>query len=320
MFCYAKFVHNASFKIFSPWEVCVNLSQYFKIFLDDRPGQSSCSRRNYSSRLRGFLEYHGHKRPSAIKPADINAWLAELNGRSYREATLVGYRQAIKALFNYLVREGVLERSPARHVATGNMLNGDRRTKLPPEADVQAAAAVARAWLHSDNLGQLRAGLLFLLSLESGPRLGELRNLRLADVEASLRRGSDRHGIYTVQSFGKTKHVVIRFGEETAGGLRRWLIVRPRTTADYCFITTRPWASSADPRLRLRQLTKDAATGDYKKVSAAAGLPKPILSHALRHRLGDKITRQFSPKVAAKTLNHKDAHTAAVAHRLLPPH
>lgn len=291
----------------------MNLSQHFAEFLENRPGQSTHSRRNYQSRLSSFLELHGHKRPSSIKPADINAWLAELGTRNYREATLVGYRQALKALFNYLVREGTLKKSPARFVVTGNMFGADRRAKVPPEAEVEAAAAVARAWLHSDYPGQLRAGLLFLLSLESGPRLGELCNLRLSDVENALRRGPDGRGIYQVQSFGKTKDSTIRFGAETAVGLRRWLKLRPAADGDFCFVTTRPWHRGDDSRPLCRQLNKDAATGDYKKVSAAAGLKKPILSHALRHRLGDKITRQFSPKIAAQALNHKDADTAAVA-------
>jgi hypothetical protein len=49
------------------------------------------------------------------------------------------------------------------------------------------------------------------------------------------------------------------------------------------------------------------------RLAKEAGVPRPIYTHALRHRIGDLTTQRHGPKVAALLLNHRDANTAATA-------
>ena len=289
------------------------LDDRFREFLETARGQSACNRRNYEQRLRGFLALHGNQPVTAVTAADVNAWHRELQkrqnhkGQCLSPATLSGYRQALKALFNYCVAQGDITRSPAAHLAVGSFASS-RADKLPPEEAVARVTALAWQWATSSHPQRVRDGLIWLLSLYSGPRLGEIRALLLADAQAALRLGPDEYGVYRMASAGKTGRVSIRFAGNVAEVLATWLALRPASSAPECFVTTRPSAHGDT-----RALTRSAAAHIYESLCAAAGVTPPIFSHALRHRLGDQTARRFGPKVAAILLNHRDWQTAATA-------
>lgn len=291
----------------------MTLNNLLDPFLDSLGGrQSAANRRNHRTRLAPFLALHGHKHPAHISRADVRAWLQAVDQRGYRPATVSGYRQALKAFFAWLVNEGVLAESPANTVRVGAFTAGGR-SKLPAEPDVERVTALAHEWLQSDQPHQVRDAAIWLLSLNSGARLGEIRNLRRSDAAAALAQGPDAHGVYRVPSAGKTGPVTLRFSGDVAHALRCWLAVRPPARVDVLFITTLARRSPSDPETRHRPLTRSAATEGYQRICIAAGIARPILSHALRHRLGDRATRQHGAKVAALILNHRDADTAATA-------
>lgn len=281
------------------------LEDRFSEFVETCRGQSECNRRNYRQRLSGFLALHGAKPASACTPADVNVWHRDLQKRGLAPATLAGYRQALKAFFNYCVQVGDIPRSPAAHLTIGSF-STSRRDKLPHEHDVQAVTLVARQGIESGVPQRVRDGLIWLLSLQSGPRLGEIRNLRVEDVATSLRSGSDGYGVYRVPSMGKTGRVHIRFAGDLAEAFSLWLDLRPDSAASECFISTRPTRTAGGGDLQYRPLTRSAASHIYVRICTAAGVQPPILSHALRHRLGHLTTQQFGPKIAAILLNHRD--------------
>lgn len=281
------------------------LEDRFGEFLENCRGQSKHSRRNYQQRLKCFLQTHGVKTAADIKPADVNAWHRELQNRRLAPATLAGYRQALKALFNYCVEVGDIPKSPAAHLTIGSFATS-RIDKLPFEPDVQKVTDLAHTWLSSDNPRQVRDALIWLLSHQSGPRLGEIRSLRLNDMTNTLRIGPDGYGVYRVPTIGKTGPVHIRFAANLTGAIERWLTLRPITTAPELFTTTRATRPTTDGKLAIRALTRSAAGHIYVSICSAAGVAPPIFSHALRHRLGHTTTQQFGPKVAAILLNHRN--------------
>jgi integrase len=289
------------------------LDDRFKEFLETARGQSACNRRNYEQRLRTFLALYGRKPAATVTAAEVNIWHRELEKRRLAPATLAGYRQAIKALFNYCIEVGDIIRSPAAHLAIGSFASS-RADKLPAEEAVRRVTELAWRWSSASSLcdgrhaQQVRDALIWLLSLTSGPRLGEIRNLLTADAADALRLGPDEHGVYRVPSTGKTGRVQIRFPGDVARVMETWLRLRPASATPECFITTRPDATGA-----FRALTRSAASHIYERICAAAGVEPTIFSHALRHRLGDLIARRHGPKVAAILLNHRDWQTAATA-------
>lgn len=282
------------------------VNQLYTEFLSRRPSRlgngSPYNRRNYEQRLRLFRERYGEMRVSKITGEHVDAWIAEVALRNLRPATLTGYRQAVKALFNFAVGKGRIRESPAAHLATGSTIS--QRPQKPPRAAVDRATDLALRWLQSDRRIDLRDGLIFMLSRSCGPRRGEIIALRRRDVLAALQAGPDEHGIYQVGSSGKTGESVVRFNEIIAAGVRRWLAVRPDGPTDALFTSTRrPYGA----------LRPGGIDRIYEQVSAAAGLERTIRSHALRHYVGDETTRRHGAKVAAMLLNHADADTAATA-------
>lgn len=289
----------------------MSLHLIFAEFLNEMPGQSEASRYNYTRRLEPFLAVNGDKSPVQITRTDVNNFVALLNTRGYAEATMSGYRQALKAFMNYCVRRGYIPRSPADHIKTGQFIS--KRRKLPSEADVAIITALADQWLHSDQPRRVRDAVIWFMCELSGPRQREIGELRKSEVEYALRQGPDAHGIYKCLSTGKTKEILIRFNEKVADGLRMWLKLRPQTTLDRCFITTRKTKTKKDPVPRFRQLSRSATTHLLEDLAQQAGVSKPVFSHALRHRRGTKTTREHDAKLAAMILNHRDWQSAKTA-------
>lgn len=288
------------------------LEDRFEDFLENCRGQSEHSRRNYQQRLREFLRIHGAKSAAEIKPADVNAWHRDLQRRRLAPATLAGYRQALKAFFNYCVDVGDIAKSPASHLTIGSFASS-RAEKLPFEPDVQRVTELAHQWLATNHPQRVRDALIWLLSYQSGPRLGEIRNLLLADINYSLRAGPDTYGVYRVTSTGKTGRISIRYAENLADAFRHWIALRPDSLVPELLTTTRATRPTADGKIGIRALTRSAANQIYVSICSAAGVSPPIFSHALRHRLGHTTTQQFGPKVAAILLNHRDWQQSSTA-------
>lgn len=288
-----------------------SLLDIFNEFLNELTGQSESNRYNYTRRLQPFIEANKQKTLGQITRVEINAFIAQINARGYAEATISGYRQALKAFFNYCVRRGYLSRSPADHIKTGSFLS--HRRKLPPEPDVNRITALAEQWLRTDHPRQVRDAVIWLICEQSGPRQREIGELKKSEVEYALRAGPDSHGIYRVVSRGKTKEVYIRFGEHIAEGLQKWLQLRPPCNLDRCFITTRKTTTAADPVYRYRALSRSATTHLLENLAAAAGVSRAIFSHALRHRRGNHTTKAHDAKLAAMILNHRDWQSAKTA-------
>jgi integrase len=284
----------------------LSLAQLYEEFLSRRASRlgngSDYNRRNYEVRLRRFLELYGHMTAGDIQRGHVDAWLSEIAARGYQEATLSGYRQSLKALWNYAVSEAFVERSPAAHLKTGSFI--PQRPKKPARAAVDKATAVALGMLQSDEPMELRDGLIFMLSRLCGPRRGEIRTLQRRHVITALADGPDEYGVYHVGTTGKTGKSLIHFDETVARAIRRWLSMRPVADTDALFVTLQ-----GRPHL----LSNAGMDRVYDRISAAAGLSRPIHSHALRHFVGDETTRCYGPKVAAMLLNHSDPDTAATA-------
>lgn len=308
------------------------LDRLFEEFMDGIAGQSATSQRNYRSRLEVFLERYGHYEPQRIQRRHVNLWHTWLLERDLAPATQAGYRQAIRAFFNWLVREEIIDRNPTDHLKIGSYLPA--RHKLPSETDVERITdrvvalldgrAEARGRLMA--MGEheyvpyalyreaypepwrLRNAAIWLLLRGCGPRSRELMNLRLSSLNRGLERGPDSAGVYTTTSHGKTGVTILRFDERTAGALRAWLEARPgNAVADRAFVSTR------EIRGGYKSLSRSLLAKVMNDLAHEAGVARTIYPHALRHRIGHLTTRSAGPKVAAMLLNHRDAATAATA-------
>lgn len=274
-----------------------NLNDHFERFLSEMPGQSATNLRNYRWRLRTLLAAHGEDDPKTISRADINVWHTGMLALGHAPATNAGYRQALKGFFNWLVKAGVLVASPADHLGTGSFR--PQRVKLPNEADVVAVTAVAREWLVTAvDYVSVRRATLWLYALESGARLSGLHWLPLAEVKRTLGQVVSG-GVYSFVSIEKGRSVTHVVGAEVADALRVCLHLRPPGGEPAYFVR------SSEP---IKRLTKHSMHKDFETIAKAAGVV-PIYPHTLRHRMGDLVTRELSPKIAQAKLNHTSLKT-----------
>lgn len=285
----------------------MTIEEQFVLFLDQLGGRSKYSLRNYRLRLNTFVESNGKRKAEEITRADINRWNDSIQERGYAEATLAGYRQAMKAFISFCLGQ----ENPASHIKTGSFFS--KRNKIPPEKNVEACSHVALAWLHSEVNVKVRNATIFLLSKGSGLRLREIQELKLSDVQQSIESGPDVNGMYTVNSHGKTKDVLVRYGRVVAAAFQRWMEIRPLCRVDRLFVTCKSSVTAKDMTQRFRPMSRSAIHKAFMSISSAAGLSRAIQSHALRHRLGDKLTREYGPKIAAMALNHADWMSASTA-------
>lgn len=187
-------------------------------------GAERCSeayRNNVKAVLRRFGERTGRKDPVKVSKADVNAWLAELNGTLAR-STVGGYLTILKAAFRWWASEDKWEGPETPVCVRGLKLAGVRDTRL------KTAAGRLTEDDHRRLLGVMMPdkALIFRLLWDSGARAGEVLNLRREDVDFRA------DGLVATLGFVKTKNGSPRpvpiVNRETISILRaRWEITPP---------------------------------------------------------------------------------------------
>jgi integrase len=270
------------------------MEQTLERFVDNLRGQSRSNRYNYRHRV-GSLLAMVDTPLAEIAAQDVNRWLRGLEA-TRSPVTVAGHRQAVKTFFNWCVEEGLIERSPAAHLRVGRV--APDVVAIPDERDVAAVTAVAHRWSRSAEFVERRAAFVWLYCLESGCRRGGLLALRRHQFRAprEIVRGS---GVYTFDSREKTGRVVHQVTTLSIEAARRMLSLRPASESGALLVGSRS---------PFRALSASGVAKDFINICAEAEV-RAILSHALRHRIGDVLTREYSPKIAAKKLNHRGIET-----------
>ncbi|MCB8946161.1 MAG: tyrosine-type recombinase/integrase [Ardenticatenaceae bacterium] len=165
-----------------------------------------------------------------------------------------------------------------------------RRIIVPNDADVKRALDEAVRMSMSGEAAAIRDGLIFALSVVSGNRRGELRNLPIKDLQIALNH--PENGVYRVFTNGKTGEAATRFTSFHVPLIERWLEKRPFTDCPYLFVNHRGQHLSLVGFDRARP-----------KVCQRAGVPI-ITYQQLRRRLATHIANNQGVDVAAHALNH----------------
>ena len=148
----------------------------------------------------------------------IRAYIAHLARRKMSRASTARHLSALRSLFKYLMREGVVDKNPARVVATPK-----REKQLP---SVMQPADVALLLEQPDVTTPLGARDLAWLELmyASGLRISELVGIDLDNIELHAR-------LVKVHGKGK-KERIVPFGRKAEAALRAYLPVRANLVKD----------------------------------------------------------------------------------------
>jgi integrase/recombinase XerC len=217
---------------------------------------------------REFANASAGKTPlSKIDTLAVRSYLASLHRAKLAHRSLARHLSTLRSFFRWACREGHLDKSPAKGLATPKLPKPLPRSMTVPDTERLLAAD------DEDGLIPERERALFELLYASGLRVSEAAGLDLEDVDFSSR---------LVRVTGKgSRERIVPFGDAAADALQEYLPSRAalRHRAD-------PGGDEGEPlfvNARGGRLTTRSMARLLKRRLRAAGLPEDISPHALRH-------------------------------------
>jgi integrase/recombinase XerC len=237
-------------------------------------GLSEHTLRAYRGDLESFLgflraDYHGRERvsPSEVDPPAVRAFLAWLARRGSGRKSQGRALSAVRGLFRYASREGLVESNPASGIPTPKAPRTLPRHLRPHEIEALLDAPASR-----EGALAVRDRALLELLYATGLRVSELVSLDWRDLDLDGR---------VLRVLGKGgKERMVPFGRQATAALRAWLQEWDGVRAG----ASRPvpgepvWLNYQGTRLSVRSVRRvvDRAVED-------AALAAGVHPHTLRH-------------------------------------
>lgn len=150
---------------------------------------------------------------ASVTAGDIREWLMKRSAAGDVPSTLRHKVQALRALYRYLLRRGMVKSNPAAQVDLAKLPR-----PLPKFVREKTVDAVLDADIDTDDFTQVRDRLVMMLFYETGIRLSELIGLQDAAVDTAKRELKVR---------GKRdKDRIVPFGDELAQWVERYRDLR----------------------------------------------------------------------------------------------
>ena len=229
----------------------------------------------YALDLGRFAEYVG--------PADgwddidhirIRGFLSSLYEKRLSKTSVARALAALRSLYRWLAREGVVEQNPAALVATPRLSR-----KLPRVPTVEEMNAVLDGSMPEQAAFPERDRVLLELLYGCGIRNSELVGLDLDDIrwsqEALLVRGKGR------------KERIVPFGDAAKSALSAYLPLRNQKLAEAGKSTRALLINRRGGRLTTRSVGRIV-----KQIAVAKGLSPDVHPHTLRHAFGTHMLEE----------------------------
>lgn len=250
-------------------------------------GASPHTLRNYRidlAQFARFLDRMGVSQWTRTDPGLIRAFMAELRTKGCGKSTIARRLAALRSLFQFCCREGLLGWNPARLTATPRLPK-----RLPSYLTVDQAFQLMAVVSGTDPLA-LRDRAMLELCYSSGIRVGELTGLNLEDLDLD-------QGLVKVLGKGR-KERIVPVGGPAIEALKAYLSQREALGARHAA----PPTGSERGETRRRQpsglsgrrgpvflnhrggrLTARSVERLLEKYLRRAGLTKAVTPHGLRH-------------------------------------
>ena len=252
--------------------------------------------RAYASDLAGYDAFlRGRGRGVATgQLRDLRSFLASLRARELARSTVGRKVSAVRSLYKFLVREGIIEKNPTAALRTPR-----KERRLPQflavgEVDRLLAAPDAATWAGARDRAMLEA------IYGGGLRVSELVGLDVDDTDL-------QRGLAHVRGKGK-KERLAPLGACAARAIRAWLDVRrarklPRRHPRALFI------NAVDGR----RLTTRSVRRVLRRHLLEAGLDGGLSPHALRHSFATHLLQNGADlRSVQELLGHKHLSTTQV--------
>ena len=177
----------------------------------------------YEQALGNYAAYISELGDTTLEDADsdvIRDWMEHLMDSGHKASTVCKYLSAVKSLYRYALRMGIIKRDPA------HPLHGPKKEKALPVfiKEQEADKLFDKVRWDMENIKDVRARTLLLLLYSTGIRRAEVIALRDSDVNLVSRE---------IKVTGKRrKQRIIPLGDEIVTELERYMALRDREQPD----------------------------------------------------------------------------------------
>ncbi len=228
----------------------------------------------YSQDLALFAAYAGSRGWKEIDHIAVRGFLSQLYDKGLGKPSVARALAAVRSLYRWLAREGMVEQNPAKLVATPKLPK-----KLPRVPTIEEMNSVIDGEMPEVAAFPERDRLMLELLYGCGIRNSELTGINLDDIwlsaEAILIRGKGKKERY------------VPFGDSVKTALAAYLPERQKVFA--------PGHKPSNALLINRRggrLTTRSVGRIIKKIAVAKGLSPDVHPHTLRHAFGTHMLEE----------------------------
>jgi len=266
--------------------------QVFTLYCKSK-GLADRTLQTYKSSLKKLEEYLNcyDTDSEAITPSHLRGFVAEQLEKGLSRSSIAIHMRSVRVFFNFLAREGIVERNPMRNVDTPKVPQTYPQVLSEEQIKRLLKACNRSTWVGTRNCTML------LTFLDTGIRLSELIGLNLEDVNLQNWTIRVRNG-----KGSKERYVFI--GRSLSRALRRWIDVRGVSCPDPAFFIT-----SNGHRHDLRNVERI-----IERLAKKAGLNGVrVTPHILRHTFATHyIQNGGDPFSLQRILGHSDIKTTMI--------
>lgn len=228
----------------------------------------------YTCDLANFSAYAGSRGWKSIDHIAIRGFLSQLYEKGLGKTSVARALAAVRSLYRWLAREGMVEQNPAKLVATPKLAK-----KLPRVPTIEEMNSVLDGKMPEVAAFPERDRLMLELLYGCGIRNSELTGINLDDIrlsaEAILIRGKGKKERY------------VPFGDSVKSALAAYLPPRLATLAE-----TRKNIAALLINQRGGRLTTRSVGRIIKRIAVAKGLSPDVHPHTLRHAFGTHMLEE----------------------------
>ncbi|MGA7220217.1 MAG: tyrosine recombinase XerC [Candidatus Sulfotelmatobacter sp.] len=232
------------------------------------------TRRAYKKDLSLFAAYAGSRECKQIDHLAVRGFLSQLYDNGLSKTSVARALAAVRSVYRWLAREGVVEQNPAKLVATPKLPK-----KLPRVPTIEEMNSVIDGGMPEVAAFPERDRLMLELLYGCGIRNSELTGINVEDIrlsgEAILIRGKGNKERY------------VPFGDSVKAGLAAYLPERQKILAlngKHCPALLINWRGG--------RLTTRSVGRIVKKIAVAKGLSPDVHPHTLRHAFGTHMLEE----------------------------
>jgi integrase/recombinase XerC len=230
--------------------------------------------RAYNRDLTLFAAYAGSRGWKDIDHIAVRGFLSQLYEKGLSKTSVARSLAAVRSLYRWLAREGVVEQNPAKLVATPKLPK-----KLPRVPTIEEMNFVIDGEMPEVAAFPERDRLMLELLYGCGIRNSELTGINLDDIrlsaEAILIRGKGKKERY------------VPFGDSVKNALAVYLPVRQKALEARGQHSTALLINRRGGRLTTRSVGRI-----IKKIAVAKGLSPDVHPHTLRHAFGTHMLEE----------------------------